>query len=255
MYSDPSKLTTDPILASLTPTQCGTLTKLSINHINPDNEAELVAMYTALKQTNLTEISLKSRAFTDLEFWVPLPELQDTPSRLASIKLYGFDIPSPTDCIGTFFNPDRLSKLVLWECRGYHTLLARLSREPWGLTALRELSLYAWEDVDDVSGVIAFIGACTRLRSVLLNLSSFTAPHMRALIRALESSKECLDTLTVQVREPVSTRAMYYRPEWLQPLSKFTKLEGLGMNYEMKKLKVPSSPSTLSLPIFANKRP
>ena len=197
-------------------------------------------MYTTLKLLPLTSLSLKSRAFTDLDY-VPLPELHPS-THLYSIKLYGFDIPPPEYCAQTFFNPAYLRKLVLWECRGFDSLLSYLSRGVGGngghSRRLEELSLYTWEDVPDIDGVITFISSCQNLKRVLLNLSSFTESHMKALIRALGNSKGSLESLNVQVREPVTTRAMYYRPEWLASLKGFTKLEELGMNYEMKGLKV-----------------
>jgi len=197
-------------------------------------------MYTTLKLLPLTSLSLKSRAFTDLDY-VPLPELHPS-THLYSIKLYGFDIPPPEYCAQTFFNPAYLRKLVLWECRGFDSLLSYLSRGVGGngghSRGLEELSLYTWEDVPDIDGVITFISRYQNLKRVLLNLSSFTESHMKALIRALGNSRGSLESLSVQVREPVTTRAMYYRPEWLASLKGFTKLEELGMNYEMKGLKV-----------------
>ncbi|PWW72262.1 hypothetical protein C7212DRAFT_360078 [Tuber magnatum] len=243
----------DPILTCLTPAQHLTLQKLSINHINPDNEQELISMYMTLKLLPLTSLSLKSRAFTDLDY-VPLPELHPS-THLCSIKLYGFDIPPPEYCAETFFNPAYLRRLVLWECRGFDSLLSHLSKGASGGGShdqgLEELSLYTWEDVPDIDGVIAFIATCRNLKRVLLNLSSFTESHMKALVCALERSKGSLESLTVQVREPVTTRAMYYRPEWLASLKGFTKLEGLGMNYEMKGLKLSNITPTLPLGLRA----
>ncbi|PUU78015.1 hypothetical protein B9Z19DRAFT_1143869 [Tuber borchii] len=242
-------LSPDPILICLTPAQHPTLQKLSINHINPDNEPELISMYTTLKLLPLTSLSLKSRAFTDLDY-VPLPELHPS-THLRSIKLYGFDIPPPEYCAQTFFNPAYLRKLVLWECRGFDSLLSYLSRGVSGngshSQGLEELSLYTWEDVPDIDGVITFISNCQNLKRVLLDLGSFTESHMKALIRALGNSKGSLESLNVQVREPVTTRAMYYCPEWLASLKGFTKLERLCMNYEMKGLKLSNITPTLPL--------
>jgi hypothetical protein len=74
---------------------------------------------------------------------------------------------------------------------------------------------------------------------------------MKALICALGNSRGSLESLTVQVRESVTTRALYYRPEWLASLKGFTKLEGLGMNYEMKGLKLSNITPTLPLGLKA----
>ncbi|CUS11040.1 unnamed protein product [Tuber aestivum] len=252
-FPPPPPSSPDPILTCLTPAQHLTLQKLSINHINPDNEQELISMYMTLKLLPLTSLSLKSRAFTDLDY-VPLPELHPS-THLCSIKLYGFDIPPPEYCVETFFNPTYLRKLVLWECRGFDSLLSYLSKGVGGGGShdqgLEELSLYTWEDVPDIDGVIMFIATCRKLKRVLLNLSSFTESSMKALIRALGSSRGSLESLTVQVREPETTRAMYYRPEWLAPLKGFTKMEGLGMNYEMKGLKLSNITPTLPLGLRA----
>ncbi|CAZ83403.1 unnamed protein product [Tuber melanosporum] len=249
----PTPPSPDPMLTCLSPAQHLTLQKLSINHINPDNEPEMISMYTTLKLLPLTSLSLKSRAFTDLDY-VPLPELHPS-THLCSIKLYGFDIPPPEYCAETFFNPAYLRKLVLWECRGFDSLLSYLSkgvsRNCGPNQGLEELSLYTWEEVPDIDGVITFIASCRSLKRVLLNLSSFTESHMKALICALGNSRGSLESLTVQVRESVTTRALYYRPEWLASLKGFTKLEGLGMNYEMKGLKLSNITPTLPLGLKA----
>jgi hypothetical protein len=166
------------------------------------------------------------------------PKPATRPSRLASIDLSGINLADPQQYFASYFNPSTLRKLELRDCPGYEYLLLALSKYA-DIANMDEIVIVSWEKCEE-SSVLDFVTACKKLKTLSLDLSSFTEESMIQLLPAIVQNKETLEVLSITLRDDHDWHgeSLYYSPKALGVLRSFERLRELGMSYAISPVEV-----------------